>query len=57
MNKILYIVPNLSISSGVSSVIMNYYNNINKEEFNIDFLVMNKKDNSYEFELKKNTSC
>lgn len=56
MNKILYIVPSLSKYSGVSSVIMNYYNNIDKEEFKIDFLVMNKKDDSYELELDKNTS-
>lgn len=45
MIKILYIVPNLKSVSGVISVIMNYYRNINKENIQIDFLVMNNKEN------------
>lgn len=54
--KILYIIDNIKISSGVSSVIMNYYRKIDKERFQIDFLLMTKYKESYEKELKENGS-
>lgn len=43
-------------SSGVSSVIMNYYNNFNHDKFQIDFLLMKKYNESYEAELLNNNS-
>jgi len=49
--KILYIVPNLKKSSGVLTVIMNYCRNIDKNRFEIDFLIMDKFNNFYEKEL------
>lgn len=54
--KILYIIPNMAKNSGVSSVIINYLKNINKEIFQIDFLLMKKYKESYEKELKENGS-
>lgn len=56
MKKILYIVPNLYIASGVSKIVMNYYNFINKQENQIDFLVMDKKEQSYEQKLTNSGS-
>lgn len=37
--RVLYILPNLSADSGVSSVVMNVYRHVNKEKVQIDFLV------------------
>lgn len=54
--KILYIIHNVMKSSGVSTVIMNYYRKINKDKFQIDFLLMKKYEESYEEELKSNGS-
>lgn len=51
--KILYIVDNVKISSGVSSVIMNYIRKIDKEKFQIDFLLITKYRESYQEELLK----
>lgn len=53
MIKILYILPNLYISSGVSSIAMNYYRNIDSNKIKIDFLVMKKSENSFEEEIKE----
>lgn len=44
--KILYVVSNLKKSNGISTVIMNYFKNIDKSVFEIDFLVLGKLDNS-----------
>ncbi len=54
--KILYIVHNMACKSGVSSIIMNYYRNIDKTKIQIDFLLFKKYDSSYEEELLKNGS-
>ena len=43
--RILYIVDNLKINNGVSSVAMNYFRNINKSIFDIDFLVIGNEEN------------
>lgn len=51
--KVLYIIDNIKISSGVSSVIMNYIRKINREKFQIDFLLMTKYEESYEEELQR----
>lgn len=51
--RILYIIDNIKISSGVSSVIINYLRKINKEKFQIDFLLITKYEESYETELLK----
>lgn len=45
-------MDNLSIGSGVSSVVMNIYRNIDKEKIQFDFLVSNKTKNSYADEIK-----
>lgn len=49
--RILYITNNMRISNGVSSVIINYLRKINREKFQIDFLLMDRQDGSYEKEL------
>lgn len=54
--KILYIIGNVKKSSGVSTVIMNYYRKIDKTKFQIDFLLMEKYEESYEDELKQSGS-
>lgn len=53
MIKVLQIMDNISIKSGVSSIVMNIYRNINRDRVQFDFLVSNKVDNSYENEIKK----
>lgn len=53
MKKIIYILPNLSISSGVSNIVMNYYRKINKQEMQIDFFIVKKSEQSYENEIIK----
>lgn len=52
--KILQIVDNLSIESGVSSVVINYFNNLLKEKIEYTFLVSEKKDKSYEDHIINN---
>lgn len=54
--NILYIIDNVKIGSGVSSVIMNYIRKLNSENIKIDFLLMTKYENSYEEELLKRGS-
>lgn len=49
--KILYILDNLSKSSGVSSVAIELYRHLSKRNITIDFLVSTKKKNSYEKEI------
>lgn len=54
--QILYIVDSLSICSGVLSVAMNYFRNVNNNKFQIDFLVLNKtseNNDTYADEIKK----
>ena len=53
--RILYIVDNLSICNGVLSVAMNYFRNVNRNKFQIDFLVLNKiseNNDTYANEIK-----
>lgn len=57
MRRILQIVDNISVDSGVSSVIMNIYRNIDKTKIQFDFLVCKEELNrgkSYEKEIKDN---
>lgn len=56
MIKILYIIDNIKISSGVSTVVMNYCRNLDKKNIQIDFLLMSKYKESFEEELKENGS-
>ena len=44
--KILQILDNLSVDSGVSSVVMNFYRNINSEKIQFDFLVCRENENN-----------
>lgn len=53
MIKILQIMDNIAVSSGVSSVVMNIYRNINKEMIQFDFLISNRTEQSYEDEIQK----
>lgn len=46
-------MDNISVSSGVSSIVMNIYRNINKKYIQFDFLVSNRTSQSYENEIKK----
>lgn len=52
MIRILQIMDNIAVSSGVSSVVMNIYRNINREMIQFDFLVSNQAERSYEEEIK-----
>ncbi len=51
--RVLHIVDNLSVRSGVSSIIMNIYRNIDRSMVNFDFLVMRYSENSYEEEIEE----
>ena len=50
--KILHFNSTLKTSSGVMSVIMNYYRNINRDNIQFDFLYFYDSDSSYEEEIK-----
>ena len=54
--KILYIVKNMKTDTGVATVIMNYYNKIDKEKFKIDFFIITEFKDSYGEFLKQNGS-
>jgi len=51
--KVLYVLDNLSIASGVSSIVMNLYRNMNRDKIQMDFLVCAKQENSYQEEIEK----
>lgn len=51
--RILCILDNLSIVSGVSSVVMNLYRNMDLGQVQMDFLVCNKQLESFEKEIKE----
>lgn len=53
MIRILQIMDNIAVSSGVSSIVMNIYRNINREKIQFDFLVSNKTEISYENEIQE----
>jgi len=50
--RVLHFVSSLSKSSGVMSVIMNYYRHINREKIQFDFAFFKDIDNTYEEEIK-----
>lgn len=45
--KILYVVKNLRLANGVASYIMNYYNNLKKENIRMDFLIISDVGSPY----------
>jgi len=51
--KILYVLDNLSIASGVSSIVMNLYRNMDRDKIQMDFLVCTKQEKSYQEEIEK----
>ena len=51
--RVLQIVDNIAIMSGVSSMIINIYRNIDRSKVQFDFLVSEKKKYSYEEEIKE----
>lgn len=53
MIKILQIMDNLDIRSGVSSIVMNLYRNIDRDKLQFDFMVSCPVDQSYESEILK----
>lgn len=51
MIKILHVVSSLSIRSGVMSVLMNYYRNINKDKIQFEFCYYVDREETYEKEI------
>lgn len=51
MIKVLQVYDSFSISSGISSVVMSWYRNIDKSEIDMDFLACWHKEPSYEKEI------
>lgn len=49
--KILYITNNIRISNGVSSVMFNYVRAMDKQNIQIEFLLIDRQEGSYEEEL------
>lgn len=50
--RVLHIVDSLSISSGVMSVVMNWYKNIDRSKIQFDFVVNFENENNYEELIK-----
>lgn len=51
--KVLCILDNLSIASGVSSIVLNLYRNMDLSRVQMDFLVCSKQEGSYEDEIER----
>ena len=51
--RILYIVPSLTLCNGVASYAMNYFNNIDKDKIQIDFITGENEENIYYNEIKR----
>lgn len=51
--RVLCILDNLSIASGVSSIVLNLYRNMDLERVQMDFLICNKQKESFESEIKQ----
>lgn len=51
--RILHVVGDIKIESGISSFLMNMYRNIDRKNIQFDFLVCNYKEESYEAEIKE----
>lgn len=49
--KVLHIVSNISIRSGVMSMLMNYYRKIDKSKVQFEFLYFDEKEGTYENEI------
>ena len=49
--KVLMIIPNLRVSNGVTSFVMNYYRNIDHDQIKVDFAVLSHRDSPYEKEV------
>lgn len=52
--KILYIMPSLRVCNGVANYAMNYYRNIDKNKFQIDFIVGLNERSIYYDEIESN---
>lgn len=50
--NILMILPGLNVCGGMESFIMNYYRNMDRNKYHIDFLTHNVGENSYVDEIK-----
>lgn len=53
VKRVLHLPNNLSKKSGIMSVIMNYYRNIDREKVQFDFLCFKVKNSTYEEEILK----
>lgn len=51
--KILYLVPNLRVANGVATYAMNYFRNIDKSKYQIDFLQKKDFDTPYYKEIQE----
>lgn len=52
--KILHILTELQLTNGVTSYVMNHYERLNHEEFEVDFLIVGKADQKYIEMIEKN---
>ena len=50
--RILHIISSLTIDSGVTSFVMNYYKNVDRDKIQFDFLYFEKADNEVLNEIK-----
>ncbi len=53
--KVLMVVHNLSVANGVSSFVMNYYHNINRDKIEMDFVIYKNLDSPYLDEIENNS--
>lgn len=51
--RVIHIASNISKNSGVMSVLMNYYRNINKKNIQFDFIYFDEYENTYKEEIQK----
>lgn len=51
--RVLCVLDNLSIASGVSSVVLNIYRNVDLKRVQMDFLVCNQQKESFEDDIKQ----
>lgn len=52
--KVLYILPSLSKVNGISSYVMNYYRNLDRDKIKCDFLTLHNRENYYKSEIENN---
>lgn len=53
-SRILFIVPNLRIGTGVTSVIMNHYDKLIKKDYHIDFCALQNRESPFTELIKQN---